>query len=627
VNLNDFEAKFRALDCMGAFSAISLVDALPGTPADGDVYLTSEAASPANRVVRRNGSAWEVFVPLSGMLALLADGTAKQFLSGIWNDFAAGGSLALGETSSTAYRGDRGKIGYDHSQTTGNPHGTTAAQVGAQPAEDQRLSTTDSPKFVRVSLERLSVKRSDGTYAQLVGPDSELSTGKVTVYGDFLQQASGDNFRLGRLLGGGNVVADADGNLSLGPEVVEVATKGVPYGVAELDSAGKVPASQLPAFVDAIVEVANFAALPGAGASGTIYVTLDDGITYRWSGSSYTEISASLALGETSSTAYRGDRGKIGYDHSQVTASNPHGTTAAQVGAQPLEDQRLSTTDSPEFANPTVTRLVRRIAPGVVATVIDADGTVNAIDQTVYGDQEVQGTARFSALYGGGPVVADADGYLGIAAPQLWPKLLWVDNAKTATITSGWKSILDASLAQRTIPADTWTPGMSLEFEVEGIRDVASTLGGLEFHVGPAGVFGGANYITSSDLPNGLTRFRSKVRMVCVSVGAAGVFRISMETVFGIGAATVHGQTNNFNLLTIDTTVDRVVDMAMYAAGSLYGVYSKCTMTIPGAGVGASGGPVVPFVGIFANEAALPASATPGHFATTQDGKLYVWEA
>ena len=38
--------------------------------------------------------------------------------------------LALGETSSTAYRGDRGKIAYDHSQTTGNPHGTTKTDIG-----------------------------------------------------------------------------------------------------------------------------------------------------------------------------------------------------------------------------------------------------------------------------------------------------------------------------------------------------------------------------------------------------------------------------------------------------------------------------------------------------------------
>jgi hypothetical protein len=41
-----------------------------------------------------------------------------------------GSSLALGETESTAYRGDRGKIAYDHSQITGNPHGTTKADIG-----------------------------------------------------------------------------------------------------------------------------------------------------------------------------------------------------------------------------------------------------------------------------------------------------------------------------------------------------------------------------------------------------------------------------------------------------------------------------------------------------------------
>ena len=41
-----------------------------------------------------------------------------------------GGGLTLGETSSTAYRGDRGKVAYDHSQTVGNPHGTTKSDVG-----------------------------------------------------------------------------------------------------------------------------------------------------------------------------------------------------------------------------------------------------------------------------------------------------------------------------------------------------------------------------------------------------------------------------------------------------------------------------------------------------------------
>jgi hypothetical protein len=39
-------------------------------------------------------------------------------------------ALELGETSTTAYRGDRGKTAYDHSQAAGNPHGTTKSDVG-----------------------------------------------------------------------------------------------------------------------------------------------------------------------------------------------------------------------------------------------------------------------------------------------------------------------------------------------------------------------------------------------------------------------------------------------------------------------------------------------------------------
>jgi hypothetical protein len=95
---------------------------------------------------------------------------------------------------------------------------------------------------------------------------------------------------------------------------------------------GLVPASQLPGFVDDVLEFANLAAFPVTGESGKLYVALDTNKTYRWSGSTYVALDEGVALGETSSTAYRGDRGKMAYDHSQ-TSGNPHGTTAAQIGA------------------------------------------------------------------------------------------------------------------------------------------------------------------------------------------------------------------------------------------------------------------------------------------------------
>lgn len=123
---------------------------------------------------------------------------------------------------------------------------------------------------------------------------------------------------------------------------VTLSSKGVANGIATLDGSGKVPTSQLPSFVDDVVEVANFDALPPTGETGKIYVTLDDNKTYRWSGTTYVEISSSLALGETSSTAYRGDRGKTAYDHSQITFGNPHGVTKSEIGLGNVENKSVA---------------------------------------------------------------------------------------------------------------------------------------------------------------------------------------------------------------------------------------------------------------------------------------------
>ena len=93
---------------------------------------------------------------------------------------------------------------------------------------------------------------------------------------------------------------------------------------------GVVPANQLPSYVDDVLEFANLASFPVTGESGKVYVAIDTKKTYRWSGSTYVQIGSDLALGETPSTAYRGDRGKTAYDHSQATG-NPHGATTADI--------------------------------------------------------------------------------------------------------------------------------------------------------------------------------------------------------------------------------------------------------------------------------------------------------
>ena len=70
----------------------------------------------------------------------------------------------------------------------------------------------------------------------------------------------------------------------------QIANKNQNNGYAGLDSAGKVPTAQLPSYVDDVEEYANFAAFPGTGETGKIYIAIDTGDVYRWSGSAYVQI-------------------------------------------------------------------------------------------------------------------------------------------------------------------------------------------------------------------------------------------------------------------------------------------------------------------------------------------------
>ena len=116
--------------------------------------------------------------------------------------------------------------------------------------------------------------------------------------------------------------------------------KGAANGYASLDAGGKVPTAQLPSYVDDVLEYANFASLPVTGETGKIYVTIDTNKTYRWSGTAYVYITSGAVDsvdGQTGvvnlSSVYEPKNSNIQTHISSM--SNPHSTTAAQVGAEP----------------------------------------------------------------------------------------------------------------------------------------------------------------------------------------------------------------------------------------------------------------------------------------------------
>ena len=120
---------------------------------------------------------------------------------------------------------------------------------------------------------------------------------------------------------------------------------------------GKVPASQLPSYVDDVIEgtMSNndgtLVFTPDEGQegadkeSGKIYIDTTSGKTYRWSGTVYVEISTSLVVGEESGQAFDGARGKAletwrtnTVDPHIVNRKNPHGVTKAQVGLDKVDN-------------------------------------------------------------------------------------------------------------------------------------------------------------------------------------------------------------------------------------------------------------------------------------------------
>ena len=247
---------------------------------------------------------------------------------------------------------------YMHAGGT-NPHGTTKSDVGLGnvpnvATNDQTPTYTEATTLAKLtSGEKLSV--AFGKIAKAVTDLIAHIANKSNPHGVTKTQAG---------LGNVDNTSDADKPISKAQQTalnlkLNTSLKGAANGLAELDSAGKVPAAQLPSFVDDVLEgyyynskfykeAAHTTEITGE--TGKIYVDLPTNKTYRWSGTAYVVISDTIALGETASTAYRGDRGKIAYDHSQSTHARTDATKVEKCTTN--GNVKINGTDTVVYTHP-----------------------------------------------------------------------------------------------------------------------------------------------------------------------------------------------------------------------------------------------------------------------------------
>ena len=169
-------------------------------------------------------------------------------------------------------------------------------------------------------------------------------------------------------------------------DFIPASAKGAASGVASLDESGRVPAAQLPSYVDDVLEYATVSAFPAQGEAGKIYVATQTNLTYRWSGTGYVEISPSLALGGTSSTAFPGDRGvtletKMSniLDGGLKVAKATSADTAAQANHATSADSATQATNA-DYANAATNASYAVHAQQADKAASDADG--NKISDT-----------------------------------------------------------------------------------------------------------------------------------------------------------------------------------------------------------------------------------------------------
>lgn len=186
--------------------------------------------------------------------------------------------------------------------------------------------------------------------------------------------------------------------------------KGMANGVATLDSSGVIPANQLPSYVDDVLEFATQAAFPATGETGKIYISIETGMTYRWTGTVYAPIgggagTADSALKLFSPRTIALSGGVTGtatqFDGSANIIIPITEVDASKITKGTIPAARIPTLNQSTTGNAATATTATKLATARKINGIDFDGTGN-INLDVYSQAEVD------AIFAGTSATPDA---------------------------------------------------------------------------------------------------------------------------------------------------------------------------------------------------------------------------
>ena len=226
-------------------------------------------------------------------------------------------------------------------------HPETDAGIVKYDNTASQLNATDVKGALDELKENLDAVTGGGTVTGVKGEAEETyRTGKVNITRANIGLGNVDNTSdMDKPVSTAQQAAIEDAIDGLSSTYIPASQKGTPNGVASLDSTGKVPAAQLPSYVDDVIEGTYVNATtfhdtegsPVTPESGKLYIDTTTDKEYRWSGTQFSSIRDGIALGETAETAYAGNKGKANAD--AIAALQ-----AAQGNYQTKTDETLPTT-------------------------------------------------------------------------------------------------------------------------------------------------------------------------------------------------------------------------------------------------------------------------------------------